>query len=402
LTLATPAPDHPPGTPVEDTPAGSALVWVFAIFPVILRLTCGIVGGFVALAVRTPPVATPLLMLVVAVLTGWSLLFTAWTLRRGLTTPIVGIDLVLTAVTCLLINRLVAAEVLPGEGSWVAILASTTIIVAQFALPASRGVPAGLAIAAAYTLGAHLAGDDTEAVAHLSTLVVQTICGAGLAYLVRRSSRTADEVFAGYQRISRDAVVARAAREAERRHNRDLHDTVLSTLTVVGLGAVGAGSPMLRERAASDLRTLAALATSRSGDDDVPPAGAAVAALHERLGTLLDRRRDLRITATLERCEVPAPIADAIVDSAAEALSNVSRHAPDATVAVSLTRIEGAGVAVEIVDDGPGFDPATVPLHRFGLRESVHGRMAAIEGRARVDSTPGRGTRVRLEWPHVR
>jgi signal transduction histidine kinase len=40
-----------------------------------------------------------------------------------------------------------------------------------------------------------------------------------------------------------------------------------------------------------------------------------------------------------------------------------------------------------------------VPAHRYGLRESVRGRMAAAGGRATVDATPGRGTRIVVEWP---
>lgn len=106
------APDHGAG---EDRPASAALNQVFAIFPALLRLTCGLAGAAVALAVRTPPVSTALLVGTVVVLTGWSLLFTASTLGRGLTAGFIYVDLTLTIVCCLLINRLVAAEVLPGE-----------------------------------------------------------------------------------------------------------------------------------------------------------------------------------------------------------------------------------------------------------------------------------------------
>jgi signal transduction histidine kinase len=55
-------------------------------------------------------------------------------------------------------------------------------------------------------------------------------------------------------------------------------------------------------------------------------------------------------------------------------------------------------VLVEIEDAGIGFDPATVPAHRYGLRGSIHERMATVGGRAEIASAPGAGTRVRLEW----
>lgn len=391
-----PRPD-PESGPAVDSPAATALGQVIAVFPAAIRVTCGLAGACVALAVRTPPVDVPLLAVVVGVLTGWSLLFTRWTLRRGLTTAVVAVDLTLTVITCLLMRHLVAAEVLPGEVSWVAILASTSIVVAQLGLPASRSIPAGLLIVGAYAFGAHLAGDDAEAMAHATTLTVQTFCGAGLAYLARRGSRLADAAFADYQRVSRQALVARAARAAERRHNRDLHDTVLSTLTVIGLGAVPARSPQLRERAIADLRTLAELAEARAQAGSGGPAGG-LEPLDRRLRAALDRLPHQRLTADLDQCAVPPAVAEAITSSLTAALSNVERHAPDAEATVRLRRTDGT-VVVEVTDDGPGFDPATVPAHRYGLRESIHGRMATIGGRADVDSAPGHGTRVRLEWP---
>ncbi|MGI5211708.1 sensor histidine kinase [Plantactinospora sp. CA-290183] len=387
-------------------PARIALDRVFTLFPAVLRSSCGLAGAVVAFAVRTPPVDTTLLIAVVSLLTAWSLLFAVWIVRWENRAAAMAVDVALTTGACLLIGRLVAPEVLPGQMSWVAVLSSTTAIVAQFVLPTAASVPAGLLVAAAYSLGAHLAGDDTEAIGHAATLVVQTLCAAGLAFVARRGSRFADAAFAGYQRAVRAALTARAGRAAERQQNRDLHDTVLSTLTVVGLGGVGGQTPLLRTRAAADLRTLAALAGTRTATD-APPARAgwagegATVALDEWLRAMLGRLPELRATMALEPCGVPAAVAEAVVHSAAEALSNVLRHAPGATASVRLTGRDGT-VLVEVADDGPGFDPAAVPRHRYGLRESVHGRMATVGGRAEVESAPGRGTRVRLEWSDVR
>ena len=383
-----------------ETPAGGALSRVYAVLAALIRLTCGLATAPVALAVRTPPVSTALLIIVVCLLTAWSAYYAARTVRHGLRPWISYLDLLLTAGTCLLMARLVAREVLPGEVSWVAILASTSVIVAQFALPASRSIPAGLLVAAAYAYGAQQAGDSNEARAHAITLVVQTGFAAALWYLTRRSSRAADTAFADYRRSEQQAMVARAARAAERRQNRDLHDTVLSTLTVVSLGAVAARSPLLRERAAADLRTLDDLADARTRPGRGSRAATAPTRLDERLREMLAQLPELGVTTSLRPCTVPVAVADAFADSAAAALSNVLRHAPGATAEVVLTRA-GNTVLLEIGDDGPGFDPASVPLHRYGLRESVHGRMATIGGLADVTSAPGRGTRVRLEWSDV-
>jgi signal transduction histidine kinase len=303
----------------------------------------------------------------------------------------------LTSLTCLAIPWLVAPEVLPGEGSWVAVLASTSVINAQATAPNRWSVPAGLLITAAYATGSTLAGQVGEAGAHAATLLVQTGLTAVMTGLMRRRIGQADRAFVEHQRVTQEALRARTAREVERRHNRDLHDTLLATLTMVGLGAVREPTPALRERCIADLRILTLPADPR-GVSVPTSAGAPPVALDDRLRRVLDRLPDLPVLASLPPCPVPAPVAEALAASVHAALSNVERHAPGARVTLSLTR-EGGTVVVEVTDDGPGFDPTLVPAHRYGLRESVRGRTEAVGGRAEVRSAPGAGTRLRLEWP---
>ncbi|MFC7548887.1 sensor histidine kinase [Plantactinospora sp. GCM10030261] len=385
-------PDHPDRGPT-DRPAQAALGRVLAIFSAAVHGSSGLACATAALAVRTPPVDVPLLIPAIAVLTSWSAVFVVRVLRRGMTAWLIGVDVLLTTATCLLIGRLVSAEVLPGEGSWVAIMASTTVLIAQLGIAARWSVPAGLLVVVSYALGAHLAGNDTEATAHALTLTMQVASGAGLAWLARRSSSSADAAFAGYQRAHRQAVVDRATRAAERRQNRDLHDTVLSTLTVVGLGAVRSGQA-LRDRAATDLRTLDDLADARA--ESVTTDSARGVRLDDRLRAALAGRPGP--PASLPSVTTPPAVAAALTNAVREALSNVDRHAPGSAVEISLSRAANA-VVVEVADDGPGFDPSGVPTHRYGLRESVYGRLAAVGGAALVDSSPGHGTRVRLTWP---
>ncbi|MFE9691309.1 sensor histidine kinase [Micromonospora sp. NPDC005806] len=382
-----------PPTPLGG-PAGGALTLIFTTVPALLRLTCGLVAAVVALAVRTPPVRVALLVPAVVALTAWSAWYAVRAFRHGIGGGLVAGDVALTTAAGLTIPWLVAPEVLPGEVSWIAVLASTTVINAQLTAPARWSVPAGLVVTIAYAAGATAAGNPAEARGHAVTLLVQIGCAAMMSAVMRRRSGRADAAFADYQRLARDAVVARTAREAERRQNRDLHDTVLATLTMVGLGAVPGPSAALRERCAADLRTLAALADARS----VPTPG--TVALDDRLRAILARLPELPVAATLPPCAVPAEVAAAVADSAAAALANVVRHAPGSSATLRLTRV-GDAVVVEVADDGPGFDPATVPAHRYGLRESIHGRMSTVGGRAEVTSAPGAGTRVRLEWTGV-
>ncbi|MDG4805818.1 ATP-binding protein [Micromonospora sp. WMMD1120] len=389
---AVATPSAPP--PTLDNPAGGALSLIFTTLPALLRLTCGLVGAAVALSVRTPPVEPAVLLPVVAALTGWSLWYAYRALTEGIGPVLVAGDVAVTATACVLIPVLVAPEVLPGEGSWIAVLASTTVINTQATASARWSIPAGLLVIIAYVVGTQAAGNPTEARAHTATLLAQTLCTAMMAAVMRRRIGRADRAFAEHQRLTREALVARAARDAERQHNRDLHDTVLGTLTMVGQGAVAGPSAIFRDRCVADLRTLG------TPHDGGPVAGDGPVPLDARLSAVAGRLPELAMRLDLAPCAVPAGVADAISESAYAALSNVLRHAPGVAATLRLSP-DAIGVVVEVVDDGPGFDPATVPPHRYGLRESIRGRMATVGGRAEVCSAIGAGTRIRLEWPGV-
>lgn len=81
-----------------------------------------------------------------------------------------------------------------------------------------------------------------------------------------------------------------------------------------------------------------------------------------------------------------------------EALTNVTRHAQAQEVAVRLGRVDGHYFVV-VQDDGQGFDTSQAkPKGHFGL-QVMQARAEHIGGQLQVDSTPGRGTTVRLIWP---
>jgi signal transduction histidine kinase len=89
-------------------------------------------------------------------------------------------------------------------------------------------------------------------------------------------------------------------------------------------------------------------------------------------------------------------VEDGLYRIAQEALNNALKHAQARSVTVQLCH-EGGTVTLEITDDGLGFDQ-TVPAGRagFGL-QTMEERAARLGGRLTIDSTPGQGTRVRVE-----
>jgi signal transduction histidine kinase len=80
-----------------------------------------------------------------------------------------------------------------------------------------------------------------------------------------------------------------------------------------------------------------------------------------------------------------------------EALRNVNKHAAASRVRVSLLRQED-GVALEIVDDGAGFDPGHAAEGHVGLT-LLRDLSAEHGGTLSVDSEPGQGARLRLDLP---
>jgi signal transduction histidine kinase len=84
---------------------------------------------------------------------------------------------------------------------------------------------------------------------------------------------------------------------------------------------------------------------------------------------------------------------------AQEALSNAIRHAGARRIVLRLES-RGGRLALEVRDDGAGFDPAAKGLRsqRLGLT-SMEQRARRIAGRLEIASAAGAGTTVRLEAP---
>jgi signal transduction histidine kinase len=78
-----------------------------------------------------------------------------------------------------------------------------------------------------------------------------------------------------------------------------------------------------------------------------------------------------------------------------EALTNAVKHARAARVLVALAQPDGH-LAVEVRDDGCGFDSSTV--RGLGLA-SLADRISIVHGDLRIDSARGRGTTLRAEIP---
>ncbi|TDC79097.1 sensor histidine kinase [Streptomyces hainanensis] len=377
------------------------------IVTVVLRLSSAAVAAVVALLGLSSAANPAWVLLSVAGVLVWAGSFGVQSLRGGPNLRLGVTDVVLCAVLCLLHDRLVPGSVLTataGSG-WVDLVASATVLNTQYFLRPPHGLLATAVITAAYTIGAPGLREAPV------VLVLQGILSAGMFVLLRRAAGSADAALAAEAVAQANEMARAAARADERDHQRRLHDTVLATLTMVSTGAIADRSDTLRRRAVADLRVIHGLADEVDEADEANEAneGGGTSAAPVRLVPLDEALRGaastprpglptLTVEFGLAPVRLPQPVVTALADAVAEALTNVARHAGTSAAQVRAEAV-GAGVAVVVLDRGRGFDPAAVPAHRRGLRESIVGRMAAVGGGARIEARPGDGVRVMLRWP---
>lgn len=205
------------------------------------------------------------------------------------------------------------------------------------------------------------------------------------ATAVARYSEAIREHATELERVEVDAIV---------------HDSVLTTF----IQAARAWSPDERDLSTNMARNAmshlsAAASTTPFDESDTSLASMAdrVEAAIADLGVPVEVRR-----GRLDDEGIPSTAAEALYSAAMQALVNSSQHAGEGPGVDRWVEVrhDGAGLTtVEVGDTGKGFEPASVPTERLGVRVSIHERLNNAGGLATIDSAPGRGTVVSLRWP---
>jgi signal transduction histidine kinase/phage shock protein PspC (stress-responsive transcriptional regulator) len=216
-----------------------------------------------------------------------------------------------------------------------------------------------------------------------ATLVILTGVAVATAPIWRRLLASRSEERAARVRSEERAAVA-----------AHLHDSVLQTLALI-------------QRHADEPQAVSRLARSQERelrawlyDPQVVREGGTWAGLVAGMVAEVEADHSLIVD--------PVVVGDAPVDEALaglgaatrEALVNAAKHS-GATAADLYTEVTPERVSVFVRDRGKGFDPATVPDDRRGLRDSVHGRLTRMGGTVEIRSAPGEGTEVELVLPRV-
>ena len=105
---------------------------------------------------------------------------------------------------------------------------------------------------------------------------------------------------------------------------------------------------------------------------------------------------DVTVESTLGERRLPSECEIAVFRIVQEALNNVVRHSGATSASVRVTRNQGT-LTVEVEDDGRGLPEthSTDPMSGVGI-EGMEERAELLGGQLRIESSPGRGTLVRL------
>jgi len=202
----------------------------------------------------------------------------------------------------------------------------------------------------------------------------------------------------------------RQATERERRRiAKHLHDDLGANLTEIGLFAEAARRRQTLPAALEDVVVLSERVRDLIGSLDaivwaVNPANDSLdqlaAYLSEYFQQLFSRstvRCRLDVADDLPAFPLTPEERSNLFLTAKEAMHNILKHAA-ATEARLQLRMEGSFFHLVLTDNGVGFDPAAASRRRNGL-ENMRSRVAELKGELRIDSGPGRGTRITLVVP---
>jgi signal transduction histidine kinase len=267
-------------------------------------------------------------------------------------------------------------------------------------------------------------------VLQISTTGIFGMIGAKTGELAHRRHelvkelRTALEENAGLH--AQLLVQAREAgmHDERQRMAREIHDTLAQGLTgiIAQLEAAQAAkgrdgiAPEAAERHLVQAQELArsSLTEARRSVHALSPGELTAATLPEALSALTgdwSRRTGTAVrTDTVGEARALHPeIEGALFRVAQEALANVHKHGAGADrVGVTLTFLDEV-VLLDILDNGAGFDPATVARNGSGKGGDGHGyglttmeqRVRRVAGQLEIESAPGQGTAVSANVPAV-
>lgn len=280
----------------------------------------------------------------------------------------------------------------------------------------------GACILLGISLGSLVTGQGDRYVVMIILLSWPLSVGLGLFIeaLVRQGrerARLIQELQATRQQLAEASRQAGIMQERQRLAC-DIHDTFTQGLSSIVMqieameATLSTDDTMGRQRL-SQVRRIARenLAEARRLLWALQPEVSERARLSEMLRPLTERWAkesgvSVRVTITGQATSLRPEIEVTLLRATQEALANIRKHAQASSVVLTLSYMEDI-VALDIADDGIGFDPHDLPAPSlgetsggFGLK-ALRERIEQLEGTFTLESTPGSGTTIAVALPSV-
>jgi signal transduction histidine kinase len=206
-----------------------------------------------------------------------------------------------------------------------------------------------------------------------------------------------------YEKAEESAVLSERNRLA-----RELHDAVTQTLFSASLIAdvlpkIWERNPQEAGKRLEELRQLTrgALAEMRTLLLELRPSAIADASFSELLTQLRDAftgksRIPTELLINGEEFSLPVEPKVTLYRITQEALNNISKHANASQVFIHLNYLQNR-LALEILDNGQGFDVQSIPINSLGIGIMVE-RAENVGAKIDIESEPDHGTHIKVEW----
>ncbi|MFH9738302.1 sensor histidine kinase [Streptomyces roseolus] len=280
-------------------------------------------------------------------------------------------------------------------------------------LPARWSLPA-----VALTAGAAILSYVGHGAALNPGVFIGPLLGAAVAVATVLGYQALYRESEGRRRLIEELITTRAELAAAERHAgtlaererlaREIHDTLAQGLSSIQLllraaeRALPEGSPAAghidRARRAAQENLAEARRFVRALAPPDLERGSLAAALERLCEPGAGPRVRFSVSGT--PVELPTPYEVALLRIAQSALGNTVRHASASRAEITLSFMD-ASVTLDVVDDGRGFDPASVRPSSdggFGL-PAMRSRAESLGGTFTVESGPGQGTAVAVSLP---
>lgn len=227
----------------------------------------------------------------------------------------------------------------------------------------------------------------------LLTFLFAALLGS-LILVTRYEASKVDEASA--RKLAAATEQARAEAEVREKSRLDalVHDKVLTTLLMAS-----------KAQTAEDQQSAAKLAiaaiTALNSVPDSNRVGSVTAsnffAALEKIAQNQDASLEVS-TGEVDNLSIPEEVAAALTEATLQAIANSQQHAGDKASRSLVLKGHKGGIKIVIKDDGRGFRMSRVPKNRLGLRISIIERVEMVGGRVFIDSRPGAGANIILEW----